>query len=1014
MKKQFFKLLKQCFLTGLFLVLLSMQSAMAQQTVTGTVTDETGGPVPGANIVVQGTTDGTQTDFDGNFTIDVPSDAVLVFSYLGYATQNVTVGNQTTINVQLAEDASQLDEVIVIGYGTAKKSDLTGAVSRVTTEAFEDQPVTRVEEALQGRAAGVTVARANGQPGGAIKVRIRGINSIEGDNSPLVVIDGIQGADLTTINPNDIATMDILKDASATAIYGVRGSNGVIIITTKRGSGKGRIGVDFFTTISSVPRFLPTLADNPDEFARIENLRRTQTGGSPIFSDAEISNLAANGGTNYQDELLRTGISENLQISASGSEGKLSYFLSGNYRDEEGVVINTGLQQLSVRSNIDAQVSDRLKVGLNIFAIRAELKNNVQRFGNGQGSFIYKALTWDPTTPVFDADGNYNIRSLKGIASLNDNPVRTLMDTDIRDINERLNGALNLKYDITDNLSYSMTLGSQLNNFNVQRYAVEVGDDQLPHTSFSNDKFTSFQLTNILTWQKEFGKHDIKLTGVQEYTNAKRIVNGYNANDLTLDGKNFYFAELAPNSGQTVNNSFAPRELSSFMLRAEYILDNNLFLTATGRYDASSVFREENRWGFFPSVALAYSFNDMLGDSEAISSLKLRAGWGQVGNQNVNPFDTFTTPAFNSYAFDGSSATAGTRLNRIGNPDLTWETTSQFNVGVDLGFSNGRGNITVEGYQKTTTDILLPVALPDTFGGNNSQITVRRNVGEMDNTGIDFTIGYDIISTDNLNWNSNFAMSYVKNEVTSLYDGLERIEGRFTAPGGQGNIINGIEVGQPIGQFFGATFLGTWKTTDDIPLNSEGNPVAVPGDAKYLLDEDNQIVFGAIGNGTPDFTWGWNNSVNYKNWDLNVFVQGVHGFDVYNIQQGGITGGAGDSRSFLASDQVNAWTASNETDIPAFAHLYESSRYVEKGDFIRLSNLALGYTIQDVAGLEGTSLKIYASGQNLFLISDYSGYDPEATSRRTNNQGNEDAAAGINIGAYPNPRTLSIGLKVGF
>ncbi|MFS4447930.1 SusC/RagA family TonB-linked outer membrane protein [Maribacter sp. 2307UL18-2] len=1014
MKKQFFKLLKQCFLTGLFLVLLSMQSAMAQQTVTGTVTDETGGPVPGANIVVQGTTDGTQTDFDGNFTIDVSSNAVLVFSYLGYATQNVTVGNQTTINVQLAEDASQLDEVIVIGYGTAKKSDLTGAVSRVTTEAFEDQPVTRVEEALQGRAAGVTVARANGQPGGAIKVRIRGVNSIEGDNSPLVVIDGIQGADLTTINPNDIATMDILKDASATAIYGVRGSNGVIIITTKRGSGKGRINVDFFTTISSVPRFLPTLADNPDEFARIENLRRTQTGGSPIFSDAEISNLAANGGTNYQDELLRTGISENLQISASGSEGKLSYFLSGNYRDEEGVVINTGLQQLSVRSNIDAQVTDKLKVGVNIFAVRGELKNNVQRFGNGQGSFIYKALTWDPTTPVFDADGNYNIRSLKGIASLNDNPVRTLNDTDIRDINERLNGVLNVKYDITDNFSYSMTLGSQVNNFNIQRYAVEVGDDQLPHTSFENNKFTSFQLTNILTWQKEFGKHDIKLTGVQEYTNAKRVVNGYDANDLSLDGKNFYFAELAPNSGQTVNNRLEPRELSSFMLRAEYILDNNLFLTATGRYDASSVFREENRWGFFPSVALAYSFNDMLGESEAISSLKLRAGWGQVGNQNVDPFDTFTTPAFNSYAFDGSSATAGTRLNRIGNPDLTWETTSQFNVGVDLGFNNGRGNITVEGYQKTTTDILLPVALPDTFGGNNSQITVRRNVGEMENIGVDFTIGYDILSTENLNWNSNLALSYVKNEVTSLYDGLERIEGRFTAPGGQGNILNGIEVGQPIGQFFGATFLGTWKTTDDIPLNSEGNPVAVPGDAKYLLDEDNQILFGAIGNGTPDFTWGWNNSVNYKNWDLNVFVQGQHGFDVYNVQQGGITGGAGDSRSFLASDQVNAWTPTNETDIPAFAHLYESSRYVEKGDFIRLTNLALGYTIQDVAGLEGTSLKIYASGQNLFLITDYSGYDPESTSRRTNNQGNEDAAAGINIGAYPNPRTLSIGLKVGF
>ncbi len=1015
MKKRLFNLWSKYLLTALFLTFAGLHQGYAQQTVTGTVTDENDQGIPGANIVVQGTTNGTQSDFDGNYTISVPSGAVLVFSYLGYATQTITVGNQTTVNVKLQPDQEQLDEVIVIGYGTARKSDLTGAVSRVTTESFEEQPITRVEEALQGRAAGVTVARANGQPGSNIKVRIRGVNSIEGDNSPLIVVDGVQGVDLGSLNPNDIATMDILKDASATAIYGVRGSNGVIIITTKRGSGKGRISVDFFTTISTVPDLLPTLADTPDQFAIIENLRRTQTGGSPIFSDEEISDLAANGGTNYQDELLRTGVSQNLQISASGSEGNINYFLSGNYRDEEGIVINTGFQQLSVRSNIDSQVTDKLKVGLNIYASRGEQKNDVQVLGNGQGSFMYKALTWDPTTPVFDAEGNYNIRSIKGIASLNDNPVRTMMETDIRDIDERLTGALNVRYDITKNFSYTLVAGTQLNNLNRQRYAVEVGDDQLPHTSFFNNKTTTFQISNIFTWNKIFNeKHNLKLTGVQEYTNSKFVANGYDANDLSLDGKNFFFAELAPNSGQTVNNRFEPRELSSFMLRAEYILDDDLFLTATGRYDASSVFRKENRWGFFPSVALAYSLNDLLENSETFSSLKLRAGWGQVGNQNADVFGTFTTPAFNSYAFDGSSAQAGTRLNTIGNPDLTWETTTQLNVGVDVGLFGGRGSLTLEGYKKVTEDILLPVALPDTFGGNNSQITVNRNVGEVENIGFDVTLGYDIISTDNLSWNTNFALSYVKNEVTTLYDGLERIEGRFTAPGGQGNILNGIEVGAPVGQFFGATFLGTWKLADNIPLNAAGNPVAQPGEARYLLDENNEIVFSAIGNGTPDLTWGFNNSVNYKNWDLNIFLQGVHGFDVYNIQQGGITGGAGDSRSFLASDQVNAWTPENETDIPAFAHLYGSSRYVEKGDFIRLSNLALGYTITDVAGLEGTSLKIYASGQNLFLITDYSGYDPEATSRRTNNQGNEDAASGINIGAYPNPRTYSLGLKIGF
>ncbi|NNE77087.1 MAG: SusC/RagA family TonB-linked outer membrane protein, partial [Pricia sp.] len=390
MKKQFLKFLKRGFLFGLFLTLLGFQQLQAQQTVTGTVSDEEG-PIPGANIVIQGTNTGVTTDFDGNFSIEASPEDVLVISYIGYATQNITVGNQTNIDVTLQTDQQQLDEVIVIGYGTTRKKDVTGAVSRVTSESFENQPVTRVDEALQGRAAGVTVAKANGAPGAGIKVRIRGVNSITGNNDPLVVIDGVLGGDLSTLNPNDIASLDVLKDASATAIYGVRGSNGVILVTTKRGSGKGKINVDFFTTVSQVPDFLPTLADNVGEFARIENLRKSNIGQNPTFTDAEIAGFIANGGTNYQDEILRTGFSQNLQLSASGSEGNVRYFLSGNYRDEEGIVINTGYQQLTLRSNLEAQISDKFKVGLNIFGSRGQTKNNFESFGNGQGSLIAKA-----------------------------------------------------------------------------------------------------------------------------------------------------------------------------------------------------------------------------------------------------------------------------------------------------------------------------------------------------------------------------------------------------------------------------------------------------------------------------------------------------------------------------------------------------------------------------------------------------------------------------------------------
>ncbi|MEQ9439359.1 MAG: TonB-dependent receptor [Cyclobacteriaceae bacterium] len=1005
MQNQLYYLIKKRGALGLLLILLSIPPALAQQTITGQITDETGESIPGANVLIQGTSTGSVADVDGNFRITASSDDILVFSFVGYLTETVEVGNQTVINVTMTPDIQSLEEVVVIGYGTTKKSDVTGAVSRVSPESYENQPIARVEEALQGRAAGVTVARANGAPGAAVKVRIRGVNSITGNNDPLVVIDGILGGDLSTINPNDIQSMDILKDASATAIYGVRGSNGVIIITTKKGSGEGKINVDYFTTISQVPRLLPTLADDVGDFARIENIRRVNTGGNPIFSDTEIAAFETNGGTNYQEEILRTGLSHNMAVSVSGSEGKINYFISGNYRDEEGIVINTGYEQFSLRSNIGTQIGERLKIGLNLYGSRSEIVNNFQTFGNGQGSLMYKANTWDPTTPIYDENGDYNLRSLRGIASLNDNPVRTLNESDFQDVNERLNTALNLNYQFTDNFSYTLVAGTQYSNFVQQRYSVEVGDDFLPHTAFVNNKNTSFQISNILTWQQDFGVHDIKVTGVQEFQNNTFIGNGYNANDLSLP-KGFYFAELAPNAGQTINNNFNERRLSSYMLRAEYILDNNLFITATGRYDGSSVFRPGNKWGFFPSVAVAYSLSNLVADLPGFTSLKLRAGWGQVGNQAISPYSTFATLGFNSYAFDGTSASAGTLLNSFENQDLTWETTSQVNVGIDIGFLEGRGNLSLDGYQKTTTDLLLNVPVLEVNGGG----TITQNVGEVENLGIDIALDYVVIEQENLSWNANFSLSYLKNEVTNLYRGLDVIDGLYQAPGGQARVVNIIEKGEPLGQFNGATFLGTWKTSEAAEAEAVGKQ---PGDAKYLRGEDGEIVFGAIGNGTPNLLWGFNNTVNFNNWDLNVFIQGVHGFDVYNIMQAGITGGAGDSRSFMAADQVNQWTPENETDIPATVQLFNSSRYIEKGDFIRLSNLTLGYTFRNLFGKQGSSVKLYAGGQNLFLITDYSGYDPELTSRR-GGQGNEDVASGINVGAYPNPRTYTLGAKIRF
>ncbi|WP_282148692.1 SusC/RagA family TonB-linked outer membrane protein [Algibacter lectus] len=1006
MKNKITNLFKRSFLLGVLLLFMGFHEANAQQIISGTVVDQSGIGVPGANVLVKGTSKGAVTDFDGNFTINAKTTDVLEISFLGYIKQMVTVGNQTSIKVTMAEDSSQLDEVVVIGYGTARKSDLTGAVSQVSAKSFEKQPLTRVEDALSGRAAGVTVSKQGGAPGAAIKVRVRGVNSINQDNSPLVVIDGIIGGDLSTINPNDIATMDVLKDASATAIYGSRGANGVIMVTTKKGKGKSKINVDYFTTISKVPEYLPVLG--AADFARIENSRRIRVGGSGIFTDADISNLESTGGTDYQREIFQTGISNNIQLSASGSEGNMNYFLSGNYVNQDGIIKNTGYERYALRANINTNISDKLKVGLNIFTTRATTTNDIVDLNRFQGSLVVKALTWDPTTPIFDANGNYNRFSLNALASLNQNPVEDINTADIQNINDRLNANFNLTYDITDNLSYTLLAGATTINSGTESYKL---DHPLNDVSFGNTKRTIHQISNVFTWSKVFAdKHDVKATGVYEFSGFEDKWNAYNGNDLSLP-LGYYLGELA--AARNFNNNFTKSSIESLMGRVEYNFDQKFFLTGTVRSDSSSKFREGKRNGIFPSLSAKYSFNNILEDGNLLTGLSLRAGWGQVGNENVAPYTTFPTITINStYAFDGANVVPGSAPDGYGNPDLTWETTTQTNVGVDLGLFNGGANISLDYYNKTTEDLLLDVPVPDTNGGG----FITQNIGEIENKGFDISITSTIINNDNFNWNSTLTFSHVKNKIVDL-GGVDEIQGSFESVDGKQRYWNRIQVGEPIGQFWGTTFLGTWKSTDNIPVDaSSGNPIAVPGDAKYLLDEDNNLVFGNIGNGTPDTFWGFNNTLTYKSWDLNILFQGVSGFDVLNAVQGIIVGNTGNQRSFLAADQVNQWTSTNETDIPA-GGLNEigSTRYVEKGDFIRLSNLSLGYTFDNVVD-SIDYLKLYASGQNLLLITDYSGYDPEHTSKPASADagGNVDTAAGINVGAYPNPRTFSIGVKIGF
>ncbi|PWJ57999.1 TonB-linked SusC/RagA family outer membrane protein [Dyadobacter jejuensis] len=985
---------------GVLFLLLCFGTAFGQAQVTGKVydaSDDTG--IPGANVLVKGTTTGTSTDVDGNFTLNLTqNDAILVISFTGYTTQEIPVKKGSKVEVRLEASSKLLSEIVVVGYGTRKKSDVTGSVAQVGTKDFKDQPVTRVEEALQGRASGVMVSRSSGNPGGAIKVRVRGVNSITGNNDPLVVVDGVIGLALNSINPNDIESMEVLKDASATAIYGSRGSNGVILVSTKKGSSKPRLDVDVFTGFSYVPKFIDVLGAY--DFARIENSRRINNGGNAVFTDQELAGFQANGGVDYQRELFQTGRTNNVQLSTSGRSGKINYFVSGNYMKQDGIVMTTRYSRLSGRVNVSSDITDKLRVGVNLFATRENNHNNLDDQREYQGSMILRALTWDPTTPIRNDQGVFNNYSLRSLAHLGYNPIADMSTRDLNLITDRFNANINVNYRFNDHFSYTAVGGLGSSNSTNSKYLTT---PPFPAAFFNNGQTSLLQMSNIMAYEQVFGKHNLKVTGVYEFQQNTYSGNGYSATNYLVPS-GFYLAELA--AGKNLSNDYNKNGIESLMGRAEYIFNDRLFLTGTVRRDKSSRFRKDKNVGIFPSVALAYNLSSlpMLAAVESITNLKLRAGWGQVGNQNIAPYSTYPSVNINGgYPFDGKSLTPGSRPDGYGNADLTWETTTQYNLGVDLGLFQNRINVSVDAYQKKTTDLLLNVPVPAFAGGG----AVLRNVGEVENKGIDLSLSGAVINKQNFRWDATMTMSKIANKVVKL-DGRSEIQGSFLNIDGSGRALNVIQVGQPLGQFYGETFLGTWKTAEADEALKVG---AKPGDSKYLTDENGVTVLQAIGNGMPKFSWGFNNTIAYKNWDLNMFINGMSNFQILNVTQGLVVGATGNQRGFLSPTQLNQWTPTNETDIPVGGqNRTASSRYVENGAFARLNNVSLSYTFKKIKGIE--SLKVYASGQNLVLITGFSGYDPEGSDRNYDG-GNDDTAAGVNVGAYPNPRTVTFGIKIG-
>ena len=982
MKKQFSNLMRHGFLLGALLMFMGFQQVNAQQTINGAVVDESGVGVPGANVIVKGTSNGAVTDFDGNFSISASSSDVLEISFLGFVTQSVTVGNQTLINVTLAVDAAQLDEVVVIGYGTAKRSDLTESVTQVTAKSFEEQPVTRVEEALQGRTAGVSVARANGAPGAGAKIRIRGVNSISGNNSPLVVIDGFIGGDLRTLNPSDIQTFDVLKDASATAIYGSRGANGVILVTTKKGKGKAKIDFNTFVSVSELARTYDNRVDALQYYRDVNNPAR--------FGNTSEQDLIDNPVADRESELFRTAFAKNYQMSVSGGSEDFNYFVSGNYVNQEGIMVTNQYEKYSLRANLEAKINDKLKIGVRTFYNREIDQNNPNTLSRIFGGPVIRTLAYDPTFRMRNADGSFNYQTVTTGGSGPSYYVTNLYRSSFERIANRFNFNLNIDYQFTPSLNYTLIAGATTLNQksgNIQIETPENGADlQGNQGSVNTNDFNNYQISNILNWNKTFGKHNFNVTGVYEFTKSEASSQGFRRTLLPFNITNVELLQSDITDKETlfINSSSGRSAIVSFLGRLKYTFNDRLSLSASIRSDETTAFLKSERVGVFGSFSAGYNFTtmDFIQNSDVFSNLRLRLSWGETGNQNAPRAafeDSFTTTAV-------LNPVTGNIVNiqnqtTVGNPNLTWETTEQTNIGLDLGLFSGRVNLTVDAYEKKTRDLIVTTLNNLNIPGTN----ITENVGDVENKGIDVSLNTDIIRNDNLRWNSTIAFSYIKNEVVRISPKFEegtgrpnQLVGNFPDAGGR-EFINVISVGNPLGSFYGTVFEG---------VNDQG----------IAINSSKQV----IGSGLPTTTWGFNNSINYKNWDFNVFFQGSNGFDVFNQVEAVLAGGNPSFTGYLKSDQEQVSNVG-----------LNSSRYVEKGDFIRLSNLSVGYTFDNpTKGVN--SVKLTASGQNLFLITDYSGYDPEVSSAQsTVGETNSDVSSGIDSGAIPNPRVFTFGVKIG-
>lgn len=1022
-------------------------------TVTGTVQDEAGDPLIGATVQQKGSSNGIATDIDGNFKLSVPKNAILTVSYVGYTTQNVAVDGRTNITITLKENSEVLDEVVVVGYGQMKRSDMTGAVVSVGDAAIKKSVPTSIDQVLQGRAAGVQIQANSGTPGASTSIRIRGINSLNATNQPIFVIDGVvidsatddeSANPLSAINPSDIVSMDILKDASATAIYGSRASNGVIMITTKRGSaGNATVTYDGYVGWQEMPKKYDML--NLREYARHHNYRANELNlldPSSAFVNPDV----LGDGTDWQDELFKKALMTSHNLSVSGGNEKTTYAFSGGYLKQNGIALGSGFRRLSLRSNIDSQIKSWLRGGMN-----ASFSETKQQVGTDKNT-IMSALMQQPTVAVTSPDGSFDGPE---DVWMPDNPVglAELTTNNNRKTNFRFNTYLEAT--IIKGLTLKTELSGDWNYNNYYYYmpdyqfGIKTQDTRTSKWTKTNTKYWSWR--NILTYNRTFNKvHSVNAMIGQEMSHFNWETQvGTASGFLSNTTPDLSAGDITTST--TTGYKFA-NSLLSYFGRVFYSFDDRYLLTATIRRDGSSKFNKDNRWGWFPSVALAWraSQESFLRDITWMNNAKLRAGWGATGNQNVDQWATIALLSFKTTPWGTGVLTGNTP-----NPELTWETTHSWNAGLDLGFLDNRIEVVADLYYKKTKNLLLQVQLPAYIGssGQGAASNPWQNIGSLENKGFELTVNTTNITNRNFQWTTNLVFSLNRNKVLSLDTETATLEKSFQ-PSSTNFIVTKTAVGQPIGQFWGYKVIGRFDNPTDFyyhDANGELKQVAIPEgntiaeSSTWLGDYIFEDVNGDgkinaedctyLGNPEPKFTYGFGNTFSWKGIDLTIFFSGSYGNKALNLTRYRIEDPRQNSnilRSALNYAVIGKIDPNGPDDDYRNLHIINASstlmpavqrsdansnytrisdRLIEDASYIRLQNISLGYTLPKdwvrKAYLE--NVRVYMNIQNLHTWTKYKGLDPEVGAMY-----GDALMTGVDYGRYPTPRIYTFGLNVSF